>query len=339
MNGRDRMLLACRGGRPDRPPVWLMRQAGRYLPEYRDLRASHSFAEMVRTPEVAVEASLQPLRRFPVDAAILFSDILTVLDAGGADVSWDEGGPRIHRPFSGPSDVERLRIVRVPEALGYVAEATARLRASMPSDLALIGFAGAPLTLAAYFVEGGADRDLRGLKALFYREPALASSLLEALADMVVELLRLQIDAGADLVQVFDTWAGLLSPQDYAAFGLPATQRVVARLQRDVPVILYLRGAASHLPAALESGASVLSIDSSLPLSRARAMVGPQMALQGNLDPAELLAPPERIRTRVREMIRDAGPAAYVVNLGQGLFPDVPIEAVDTFVRAVVEVG
>jgi uroporphyrinogen decarboxylase len=335
MDGRQRMLLACSGGLPDRPPVWLMRQAGRYLPEYRELRAKYSFGQMIRTPEVAVEATLQPLRRFPVDAAILFSDILTVLDAGGAGVAWDDGGPRIHKPFTGPQDLDRLRSVVVSSSLAYVGEAVARLREVMPPGKALIGFAGAPLTLAAYFVEGGASRDLRSLKALFYQEPALASELLGALADLVGDLLRMQVDAGAEVVQIFDTWAGLLSPWDWAAFGLPAVRRAIARIGRKIPVILYLRGAASHLDAALESGASVLSIDASMSLSAARARVGPTFGLQGNLDPAELLAPPKHIRTRVLEMIREAGPAAYVVNLGQGLFPEVPISAVETFVGAV----
>jgi len=332
------MLAACRGQTVDRPPVWLMRQAGRYLPEYLALSKAHGFWKLVRTPELAVEATLQPLKRFPLDAAILFCDILVVNDAMGAGVRYGQpGGPQMTRPFQGEEDLQRLEAVRVKRDLSYVADAMSLLRQETPQDKAVIGFAGAPLTLAAYLVEGGSSKDLRHLKALHYAQPALARRLLFGLADAVADLLRLQLDAGADLVQLFDSWAGLLSPQDYAELALPAAKRVFSRLQ-DVaaPKILYLRGAASHIEAAAGAGADVLSIDASISLAEARQRA-PGLALQGNLDPAELLGPPDRIRHRVASMIDEAGSRGYIVNLGQGLVPDIPIEGVAAMVRAVAD--
>lgn len=336
MDGRDRMIAACRGEDVDRPPVWLMRQAGRYLPEYRELRARHPFWEMVRTPSLAVEATLQPLRRFPVDAAIIFSDILVVLDAIGADVVFEgSGGPVIRRRFASAEDLERAAHADVRTRIGYLGEAVAELCAAVHPHHAVIGFAGAPLTLAAYWAEGGASKDLRGLKGLFYRSPDLVTGLMDRLADAVADLLILQIEAGADLVQVFDTWAGLLAPDDYAAIAAPAVRRVVDRIGGRVPVLLYLRGAAAHLEAAAGTGADVLSIDASLGLADARRRC-PGVGLQGNLDPAWLLAPPDRLRARVRQMVRDAGPSGYIANLGQGLFPECPVEGVEAFVDAIV---
>ncbi len=317
--------------------MWLMRQAGRYLPEYRELRARHEFWDMVRTPELAVEVTLQPLRRMAVDAAIVFCDILVIPEAMGAGVRYGDGGPVLERPFRDAEDLERLADVDVERDVGYLAEAVRGLCAEVHPDRAVIGFAGAPLTLAAYLVEGGPSRDLRHLKALAYRRPDLARDLLAGLADKVVDLLRMQVRAGADLVQVFDSWAGLLSPDDYRELALPAVRRVMRGLERSgVPRVLYLRGAASHLPAAATAGAEVLAIDQSLSLSDARRIVGPGVALQGNLDPAELLGPEERIRRRVAAMIDAAGEGGYVVNLGQGVVPDLPVAGVEAFVDAVV---
>ncbi len=337
---RERMLAACRGQAVDRPPIWLMRQAGRYLPEYRAVRKEHSFWEMVRTPELAVEVTLQPLRRFALDATIIFCDILVIPEAMGAGVQYKPGGPRMDNPFQGEDDLLRLDEVRVDQQLGYVADAVRLLCEKVQQDKAVIGFAGAPLTLAAYLVEGGPSKDLRKLKALAYREPDQAQRLLSGLADKVADLLRLQVEAGADIVQVFDSWAGLLCPDDYRALALPAVKRVFERIEDlDVPKVLYLRGAASHLLDAATAGADILSIDQTIRLDHARRLLGPDVVLQGNLDAAHLLGPRERIRREVRDMCAQVDGEGWICNLGQGLVPDIPPAGVEAMVDAVVELA
>ena len=340
MSSRERLLAACRNQPVDRPPVWLMRQAGRYLPEYREVRAKHSFWEMVRTPELAVEVTLQPLRRYAVDAAIVFSDILVVPEAMGAGVVYGKGGPTMTRPFEGEDDIARLADVDVAHSLSYVGGAVRLLSEHIHPELALYDFAGAPLTLAAYMVEGGPSKDLRNLKALAYRDPDMARRLLFGLADKVADLLRLQVEAGADVIQVFDSWAGLLTPDDYSALALPAVRRVFARVaDLPVPKVLYLRGAASHLTKAATAGADVLSIDQSIRLDHARALLGPEVPLQGNMDAAELLGPHDRIRCQVQDQAAQTGGRGWIANLGQGLVPDIPPDGVKAYVDAVVELG
>ncbi len=340
LSSRERMLAACRGQDVDRPPVWLMRQAGRYLPEYLAVRAEHSFWEVVRNPELAVEVTLQPLRRYAVDASIVFCDILVIPEAMGAGVVYGKGGPTMTRSFGGEDDLARLADVDVAHTLDYVGGAVRLLAEHVHPERALIGFAGAPLTLASYLVEGGPSKDVRHLKALAYHDPDMARRLLTGLADKVADLLRLQVEAGADIVQVFDSWAGLLTPDDYEALALPAVQRVFARIaDLDVPKILYLRGAASHLRAAASAGADVLSIDQTIRLDQARAILGPDVPLQGNMDAAELLGPHERIRAQVHAQAEQTGGRGWIANLGQGLVPDIPPEAVGAYVDAVVELG
>jgi uroporphyrinogen decarboxylase len=315
-----------------------MRQAGRYLPEYRELRAKHSFWEMVRTPELAVEATLQPLRRYHMDAAILFCDILVVQDAMGLDVRYEEGGPVIRPLIREASDLEHLRPVRAEQAFDYVGQTIERLCEALHPDTAVLGFAGAPFTLAAYMVEGGPSRSLNRLKALAYREPDLFDSICTRIADVVADLLALQIRAGADMVQLFDTWAWHLNPEDYERFALPYTQRVFERLAGlGAPRTLYLRNAAGHLEAAARSGCEVLSIDTSIRIGAARARLPDTIGLQGNFDPALLTADPTLIRKRVQATIRALRGSGYVVNLGQGLVPETPVEGVEAFVRAVQE--
>jgi uroporphyrinogen decarboxylase len=338
MDCRERMLAACRGKTVDRPPVWLMRQAGRYLPEYRELRARHGFWDLVRTPCLAVEASLQPVRRFGMDAGILFSDILVVLDAMGVQVRYEEGGPTLCPQVRTAADLAELRAVVPESAFHYIAEAMTMLCAELHPQHAVVGFAGAPFTLAAYLVEGGPSRDVPSLKALAYRTPELYDAIAGSIADAVLGLLRAQVRAGADVVQIFDTWAGHLTPDDYEALALPYTHRVIEGLaDLDVPVILYVRNAAGSLEHAAASGCQVLSIDGSIRLSDARARLDPRIALQGNFDPALLFAPAGRIISAVRGGIQSAGPLGYIVNLGQGLLPDTPLEGVETFVNAVRE--
>ncbi len=338
MNGRERMIAACRGEAVDRPPVWLMRQAGRHLPEYNKLRGEHSFWEMVRTPELAAEVTLQPVRRYGMDAAVVFSDILIVLEAMGAEVRFETGGPVIAEPVVTRDALERLHRVDAGSAFGYLDTTLRILAGELHPRTALIGFAGAPFTLAAYLVEGRSSRDVRNLKALAYNDPALARDILTSLAEAVTELLLMQVLAGADVVQIFDTWAAYLSPEDYETLSLPYNRMIVERLQEaGVPVILYLRNAAGHLEAAATSGCDVLSVDASLRLAEARRRLPATIGLQGNLDPAELLGPTGRIRDRVREMVEASAGGGYVVNLGQGVTPDVPIAGVEALVSAVQE--
>ena len=340
MDSRERMLAACRGEIVDRPPVWMMRQAGRYLPEYRELRARNGFWELVRSPALAVEASLQPVRRFDFDAAILFSDILVILDAMGVRVRYQEGGPALSPQVRTSGDLAALRTVVQESAFQYVEEAMSRLCAELHPQRAVVGFAGAPFTLAAYLVEGGPSHGVPSLKALAYRSPDLYAAIAGSIADAVVKLLRVQVRAVADLVQVFDTWAAHLSPDDYESLALPYTRRVFDGIaDLGVPTILYIRNAAGLLEHAAASGCRVLSIDGSIRLSDARARLDPRIALQGNFDPALLFASRERIRSTVQTGLRSAGTRGYIANLGQGLLPDTPLEGVEAFVSAVREGG
>jgi uroporphyrinogen decarboxylase len=340
MTGRERFLAACRNLTVDRPPIWLMRQAGRYLPEYRALRHTHSFWDMVRTPEVAVEATLQPIRRFGMDAAILFSDILIVLDALGVTVRYEEGGPVITPLVSTAEDVAALRPVDAGVAFAYVDTAIRSLVAELHPGTAVIGFAGAPFTLAAYAVEGGPSKHVDRLKALAYTNPELYAALATRIADVVADLLIVQARAGADAVQLFDTWAWHLGPDDYRALALPYTRRVVERVRATtkIPIILYVRNAAGHLAEAASAGGDVLSVDGSIRLADASRRLRAGIALQGNLDPALLAAPTSRIREAVAAGLAATRGRGWIVNLGQGLTPQSPIAGVEALVTAVREV-
>jgi uroporphyrinogen decarboxylase len=331
-------LAACRSEKVDRPPVWLMRQAGRYLPEYREIRAQHGFWDMMRNPELAAKVTLQPLKRFGMDAAILFCDILVVLDALGAEVRYQSGGPVVSPLFNSREDLDRLRPVASAEDFSYVQEALKNLVGELHPHTALIGFAGAPFTLASYLVEEGPGQGLERIRALAREHPDVYDELLTRISDAVSELLVLQLQSGADAVQLFDTWAGQLSFQEYRELALPYCARAIDRLDpNQAPVILYVRGADDHLEAASDSGCTVLSVDSSVSLPEARKRLGPGLALQGNFDPDDLHLPADRIRTRVHEMMDSAGPTGYIVNLGRGLTPDTPVEGVQALVEAVKE--
>ncbi len=322
----------------DRPPVWLMRQAGRYLPEYMALRARHEFWELMRDPVLATEVALQPLRRYSLDAAILFSDILVPFDAAGIRVTYGPRGPALASGFlEAPERVSRMLEAYDPARdAGYVQEAMAKLVDSVAGSVAVIGFAGAPLTMAAYLVEGGPSRDLRGLKRLWYRDPGLARELLGTMARLVARHLQAQVDAGAQVLQLFDSWAIHVPPWDYRDLAVPALAEVLELVGTATPVILYIRGAASHLPAVAHLPVDVVSVDSTLELLQARRALPEEISVQGNLDPAELMGPEERIRKRTWAMIRQAGARGYIVNLGQGLVPDVPPEGVAAMVDAVL---
>jgi len=333
----ERFLRACRGEPVDRPPVWLMRQAGRYLPEYRAVRAGVSFLEACQDVDRAVELSLQPLRLVGTEAVILFSDIFIPVVGMGVDLEF-RPGPVIAQPIRTLADVEELAVSDPRASVPYVFEILRRLRSELEAEeVPLLGFAGAPFTLAAYLVEGKGSKDFAALKRLMYCEPAVLHALLERLTEMTVEYLNAQIEAGAQAVQLFDTWAGLLSAADYREWVLPTHQAIARRLKRAAaPLILYVNGGAHVLDAMAESGADVLSLDWRVELADAARRVGRRVALQGNLDPCALAAPPARIAAWVREL-RDAGRAArgHVLNLGHGCLPETPVAGVRAFTDAV----
>ncbi len=332
----DRFLRACRREPVDRPPLWIMRQAGRYLPEYRELRARVDFLTLCRTPELAVEASLQPIRRFGLDAAIIFSDILLPLEALGVDLTFDPG-PRLSRAVRTRADVEALRPRPITEVTPYVGEAVALLRRELDGRAPVIGFCGAPFTLAAYLAEGESRSGFGAVKAMLYREPDALTRLLELLADVLADSLNLQIRSGAQAVQIFDSWAGILSPGDYRTFALPAVQRVVRGLKRDgVPVVYFAVGAGHVLEDAASTGADVLGVCWRTPLDEARRRTGGRVALQGNLDPHALFAPPDSVRRCALQVLDAAGDApGHIMNLGHGILPETPIESVEVLVETV----
>jgi uroporphyrinogen decarboxylase len=330
-------LSALRGERPRHRPIWLMRQAGRYLPEYQALRARHSFLELCHVPELACEATLQPIRRFGFDAAILFNDILVPLTSMGVDFHFTENGPRLASPLRDEVDIARLRTVPAAEGLPFVAEAVGLLKRELGAT-PLIGFAGAPFTLAAYLVEGGASRHHHHLKTMLYRRPDLLVRLLDLLADQVADHLRLQIAAGADAIQLFDSWAGILAPADYDRFVLPGLQRIFGALSdTGVPRILFVKNTASYLESAARAGADALSLDWTIDLAAALPRLG-DLCVQGNLDPLALQAEPTEIRRRARAICRAGDHAGgHVFNLGHGVLPDTPLAAVEALVAAVQE--
>ena len=332
----DRFLRALRCKPVDRPPLWIMRQAGRYLPEYRALKEKHDFLTLCRTPELAVEASLQPIRRFPLDAAIVFSDILTPLEAMGVPITFDPG-PHIAEPLRTRVQIEALHAAPMAEIVPYVGEALRLLRHELADRVPVIGFCGAPFTLAAYLVEGRGKEGFGAVKDLMMREPATLTLLLEKLADAMADYLRFQIRSGAQAVQIFDSWAGILSPADYRHFALPAVQRLVHKLGPSHAPAIYFAPAAGHvLEDSAGSGADALGVCWRTPLAEARRRLGGRFALQGNLDPHALFGTPEQVRARTLAVLEDAGDMpGHVMNLGHGILPETPIASVEALIETV----
>lgn len=339
----DLLLRAARGEETERTPVWMMRQAGRYLPEYRELRAEEAFFEVCRTPELATEVTLQPVRRFAVDAAIIFSDILVIPQAMGMDVQMVKGrGPVFPDPISTPADLDRLIDPKVETALRYVYEALTRTRQRLEGRIPLIGFCGAPWTLLTYMIEGGGSKHFVKSRSWLYRYPAATHRLLERLTDAALQHLIHQIEAGAQAVQVFDSWAGLLSPTEYGEFARPYLQHIAQSLKRaypDVPSIVFARGAAFAPEMLAGLGFDVISLDWTSDPTAARRAVDGRAALQGNLDPAVLFAPPDVIRKEVRRMLQAFGPGGHIANLGHGMHPDHDPEHARVFVDAVHQIS
>lgn len=336
-------VRACRREPVERTPVWIMRQAGRYLPEYRALRAKADFLTCCRTPELASEITLQPVRRLGVDAAILFSDILVPLPAMGVKVRFNPG-PRLARPVRSARDVDALRVPDAREATPFVLDTIRVLRDELPPTVPLIGFAGAPFTMATYLVEGGGSKHFEAIKGLLFSDPPTAHALLACCADTVASLLSEQVRAGAQAAMLFDSWAGLLGPADYRAFALPYVRRVfdrvadaAAELGVDVPRIYYAGNAAGWLPACRDTGATVIGLDWRMDLQPARVQLGSAVAVQGNLDPAVLLGTPALIRQRTREVLEQAGPVGHIFNLGHGILQQTPPDHARVLVDAVHE--
>jgi uroporphyrinogen decarboxylase len=326
----DRFLRACRRESVDCTPVWFMRQAGRYMPEYRSLRAKHSILELCKTPELAAQVTLQPIDRFPLDAAIIFADILLPLEAMGLSLDFADGeGPVIHNPVRDRESVDRLKVID-GEELSYVAEAVSLTRRALQGRVPLIGFAGAPFTLASYAIEGGGSRNYVLTKQLMYREPDVWHKLMDKLARVVTGYLRRQIRAGAQAIQLFDSWVGCLAPGDYEEYVLPHVQLIFEGLKRErVPLIYFGTGTSAILRQMHQAGGDVIGIDWRIYLDEAWATVGHEVAVQGNLDPVVLFAPLHEIERRVEDILRRAaGRPGHIFNLGHGILPDTPVEHV-----------
>lgn len=327
----DRFLRACRREPVDVTPVWFMRQAGRYMPEYRALRAQHSMLELCRTPELAVQVTLQPVRSIAVDAAILFADILLPLEPMGAPFDFAKGeGPVIFEPVRSVEAVERLRVFEPEEGLGYVLETLRILRGELEGRCPLIGFAGAPFTLASYLIEGGKSSHFEKTKLFMYSEPAAWHSLLEKLSEVTRRYLRAQITAGAQAVQLFDSWVGQLSVDDYRTYVQPHVKGVLEDVERaGVPVIHFGTGTATLLESMRDAGGTVIGVDWREPLSAAWKRVGHDRAVQGNFDPCALFAPWPTVEARAKAILDDvAGRPGHVFNLGHGILPTTPVDTV-----------
>ncbi|MBK7861126.1 MAG: uroporphyrinogen decarboxylase [Archangiaceae bacterium] len=338
MNGRERFLSSFDGKTVDRPPVWLMRQAGRYLPGYRAVRAKAGFWDVCHDPELSTKVALEPLARFPLDAAIVFSDILVIPQALGLDVTFGTGdGPRVGKPLRTRADLDGWNTQGLIDRLQFLPRAVKHLSAALKGSHAMIGFAGAPFTLFSYCVEGGSSDDFRLPRVMLHQEPKLAEAALATLADAAAELLNAQLDAGADAVQLFDTWGGLLAPDEYEKFALPALRRITDQL-KGRRVLLFVRGGHHLLPLLGDSGAGGFSLDWRTPFAEARARY-PNHVLQGNVDPVLLFAPEQVVRDRTAALLNDMRSTQYtrcIANLGHGILPGTPETAVEALCQTVV---
>lgn len=339
----DRYLRALARQPVDVTPVWMMRQAGRYLPEYKAIRAqAGDFMSLCKNADLACEVTLQPLRRYALDAAILFSDILTIPDAMGLGLYFETGeGPRLQNPITCSADVQKLPVPDPEQELGYVMNAVRTIRKNLQGEVPLIGFSGSPWTLATYMVEGGSSKTFTKIKKIMYTDPAILHKLLEKLADSVTLYLNAQIGAGAQAVMIFDTWGGVLTGSDYSEFSLHYMHKIVDGLQREndgrrVPVTLFTKGGGQWLEAMASTGCDALGLDWSTDIADARRRVGDKVALQGNMDPSVLYAPSSRIEQEVATILSSFGPGCgHVFNLGHGIHQDVQPEHAGAFVEAV----
>jgi len=334
-------LAACRREESSYTPVWLMRQAGRYMEEYRKLRAEHDFLELCKNSDLAAEITITPVERLAVDAAILFADILLVLEPMGIGLEYAKnGGPVIHHPVRSGKDVDALKEFNPKEELVFVYETVKKSSKALKTKVPLIGFAGAPFTLASYLIEGGGSRNYVHTKKLFYSAPEAWKRLMERLAKVVTDYLNCQIAAGADAVQLFDSWAGCLTPMDYENFVLPYSKAVIDAITPGTPVIHFSTGTAGLLQQVRAAGGDVIGLDWRVNLDEAWKTVGHDIAVQGNLDPVALFASPKEIKTRAAEILRRAeGRVGHIFNLGHGVLPETPVDHVIALVDAVHELS
>jgi uroporphyrinogen decarboxylase len=334
----DLLLRALRGETVERPPVWMMRQAGRYLPDYLKLKAKYDFFTRVQTPELATAITLQPIDQVGVDAAIIFSDILVIPQAMGLEVLMEEGkGPSLPKTIQTQADIDALVTEGAEESLKYVLDALTLTKKELAGRTPLIGFAGAPWTILCYMVEGKGSKTWDKAKQFAYTQPQLAHALLQKITDITIDYLKAQVKAGADTVQVFDSWAGALSPEDFKTYAQPYLLQITNAVKDDAPVILFPKGTWYAIEDLSRSGASGIGIDWTVSPQKARELTGDRITIQGNFDPAKLLAPIPQIKKWVKEMIDGFGTQRYIANLGHGITPNVPVDHAKAFVDAVKE--
>ncbi len=337
MNGREHFLAACRREPLDRPPLWIMRQAGRYLPEYRKLKEQYDFVTMVTTPELAAKVTMQPIDRFGLDAAIIFSDILVIPEALGQPYHFrTKGGIQMDYPIRTEQDLARLQLGRVEEHLQYVPQALELTRSMLGGETALIGFAGSPWTLATYMVEGGSSKSYEYVKGLIYKNSTMLHKLLELNTKAIIRYLQMQVDAGVDAIQIFDSWASILSQETYWQVSGQYIARIVAAISPDVPVIVYAKGAHIWLNDLKRMKAQVLGLDWTIPLDQFYTELGGQTAVQGNLDPVIMSSTPGTVKSetiKILDAMRDK--PGHIFNLGHGILPSAKIECVEALVETV----
>ncbi len=334
----DLFLRALKGETVDRPPVWMMRQAGRYLPEFREIRDKYDFFTRCRTPELASEITVQPIRRFGMDAAILFSDILVVPQAMDIEVQMKPNfGPYLPHPVRSQADVDQVTVPDVTVALGYVMEAIKATKEKLEDEVPLIGFAGSPWTILCYCVQGQGSKTFDRAKEFCFTQPMAAHQLLQKITDTTIAYLKAKVRAGVDVVQIFDSWGGMLSPTDYREFSWHYNQQIVDALKADAPVIVFGKGCWFALGDMAQSGAAALGVDWTCSAKNARYLTGGKITLQGNFDPARLLSPPSEIKKMVAQMINEFGKDRYVVNLGHGILPNIAVDHAKAFIDAVKE--
>lgn len=332
----DLFLRALKGETVDRPPVWMMRQAGRYLPEFMAIREKYDFFTRCQTPELASEITVQPIRRYGMDAAILFSDILVIPQAMNIEVQMKPNfGPYLPNPIRKKSDLDSVIIPDVDVTLGYVMEAIKMTKEKLDDEIPLIGFAGSPWTILCYCVQGQGSKSFDLAKGLCFSDPETTHMLLQKITDTTIAYLRKKVEAGCNTIQIFDSWGGMLSPEDYREFSLQYIQQIVSALKDIVPVIVFGKGCWFALKEMAQTGASALGVDWTCSPKNARYLSGGKITLQGNFDPARLLSPPNQIKKMVRQMIDAFGKDQYIVNLGHGILPNIPLENAGAFVEAV----
>ncbi len=322
----DLFLRACKKKSVERTPIWIMRQAGRYLPEYRAVREKSDFITMCKTPELASEVTIQPVDLIGVDVAIIFSDILVIPEAMGMHLEMIESkGPKLYDPIRKAADVDKLKTIDPTKDLKYVLDAVSMTKRELNGRVPLIGFAGSPWTLMTYMVEGGGSKSFSEIKKFIYNQPEAAHKLLDKIADAVAEYLSAKIEAGADAVQIFDTWGGILSPNDFEEFSLRYMEKIISQIKRkDEPVILFAKGVHYKLSKLADSGADVIGLDWTMDIGKVRSKIGKKVALQGNLDPTVLYGTEDKIRKEAVKVLKSFGKhKGHIFNLGHGILPDI----------------